>query len=98
MAKGFDAGGKKFKFTSIRWFDWKPNFAATRGNIATDFLARNIWLLVLIQDKIKEFFQDYGDFPHQEGSALNASGIGHELLKQQDAMKRLKQLEPLHPT
>jgi arylsulfatase len=120
----FDQGGN---LNAIRWFDWKLNFATTRGNIATgvretsawalitnlrmdpyergleegggaiDFLARNIWLLIPIQQKIKEFFKDYGDFPHQEGNALNAGGINYGLLRQQDALKRLKELESLHP-
>ena len=39
------------------------------------------------------FFADYDQFPHQEGSALNAGGINYGLLRQQDAMKRLKELE-----
>ena len=36
------------------------------------FLAQNIWLLVPIQGKIKEFFADFDQFPYQEGSSLNA--------------------------
>ena len=121
----FDQGGN---LNAIRWFDWKLNFAVTKGNIATgvrespawalitnlrmdpyergleeggnamDFLARNMWLLVPIQGKIREFFKDYPDYPHQEGSALNAGGIGYGLLRQQDAMERLKELETLRPT
>ena len=66
------------------------------GN-AIDFLARNIWLLVPIQQKVKEFFADYDQFPHQEGTALNAGGINYGLLRQTDAMKRLKDLERLAP-
>jgi len=31
------------------------------------------------------------------GSSLNASGIGYGLLRQQEALKRLKELESLHP-
>jgi len=30
---------------------------------AIDFLARNIWLLVPIQGKIREFFKDYDKYP-----------------------------------
>jgi arylsulfatase len=67
------------------------------GGGAMDFLARNIWLLVPIQQKIKDFFADYDKFPHQEGSSLNASGIGYGLLRQAEAMKRLKQLERFAP-
>jgi arylsulfatase len=45
------------------------------GGGAIDFLARNIWLLVPVGQKVKAFFADYGQFPHQEGSSLNAGGI-----------------------
>jgi arylsulfatase len=67
------------------------------GGGAIDFLARNIWLLVPIQQKIKDFFVDYDKFPHQEGNSLNASGINYGLLRQAEAMKRLKELEKLTP-
>ncbi len=67
------------------------------GGGAIEFLARNMWLLVPIQGKIKEFFSDYEQFPHQEGSSLNAGGIGYGLIRQVEAMKRLKDLEHLHP-
>jgi len=67
------------------------------GGGAIEFLARNIWLLIPIQEKIKTFFADYEKFPHQEGSALNAGGIGYGLIRQAEAMKRLKELEHLHP-
>jgi len=67
------------------------------GGGAIEFLARNIWLLVPMQAKIKEFFSDYEQFPHQEGSSLNAGGIGYGLIRQAEAMKRLKELEHLHP-
>jgi arylsulfatase A-like enzyme len=36
-------------------------------------------------------------FPYQPGSSLNASGIGYGLLRQTEAMQRLKDLERLHP-
>jgi arylsulfatase len=67
------------------------------GGGAIDFLARNIWLLVPIQQKIKDFFVDYDNFPHQEGSSLNASGINYGMLRQAEAMKRLKELERFTP-
>jgi arylsulfatase A-like enzyme len=67
------------------------------GGGATDFLARNIWLLVPIQQKIKDFFSDFDQFPYQEGSSLNASGINYGLLRQQSALKRLNELEGLAP-
>ncbi|HKA79472.1 MAG TPA: arylsulfatase [Xanthobacteraceae bacterium] len=68
------------------------------GGGAIDFLARNIWLLVPVQGKIKEFFSDFDQFPYQEGSSLNASGINYGLLRQQAALKRLKDLERFTPT
>ncbi len=61
------------------------------------FYAQQIWLLVPIQEKIKEFFKDFGQFPSQEGSALNAGGIGYDLLRRMDAMNRLKEVETIHP-
>ena len=67
------------------------------GGGAIDFLARNIWLLVPVQGKVKEFFSDFEQFPYQTGSSLNAGGINYGLLRQQDAMRRLKDLERLTP-
>ena len=40
---------------------------------------------------------DFADFPYQAGSSLNASGIGYGMLRQQDALKRLKDLEGMRP-
>jgi arylsulfatase len=67
------------------------------GGGAIEFLARNIWLLVPIQGKVKEFFSDFEQFPYQAGSSLNAGGINYGLLRQQDAMRRLNELERLKP-
>jgi arylsulfatase len=67
------------------------------GGGAIDFLARNIWLIVPVQGKIKEFFSDFDQFPYQMGNSLNAAGINYGLLRQQDALKRLKELESLKP-
>jgi arylsulfatase A-like enzyme len=67
------------------------------GGGAIDFLARNMWLIVPVQGKIKEFFSDFDQFPYQEGSSLNASGINYGLLRQQAALKRLNELERLTP-
>jgi arylsulfatase len=63
------------------------------GGGAIDFLARQLWVIVPAQAKVKEFFADFDQFPSQDGSSLNASGIGYGLLKQTEAMKRLKDLE-----
>jgi arylsulfatase len=67
------------------------------GGGGTEFLARNIWLLVPVQGKIKEFFSDFNQFPYQEGNSLNAGGINYAMLRQQDALKRLNELERLTP-
>jgi arylsulfatase len=67
------------------------------GGGAVDFLARNMWLIVPVQAKIKEFFSDFEQFPYQTGSSLNAAGINYGLLRQQEALKRLKELESLKP-
>ncbi|WFU01317.1 arylsulfatase [Rhizobium sp. CB3171] len=67
------------------------------GGGAIEFLARNIWLLVPIQGKIKEFFADFDQFPSQSGSSLNAGEINYAMLRQQAAMKRLSELESLMP-
>ncbi|MBS7543958.1 arylsulfatase [Ancylobacter oerskovii] len=67
------------------------------GGGAVEFLGRNMWLLVPIQGKIKEFFADFNDFPYQEGSTLNPSGINYGMLRQQAAMKRLQDMERLAP-
>ncbi len=57
--------------------------------------AEQMWLLVPIQGKIKEFFADFEQYPFQTGSSLNAGSIGYGLLKQQDALKRLKDIEQM---
>jgi arylsulfatase A-like enzyme len=67
------------------------------GGGAIDFLARNIWLLVPIQGKVKEFFADFDQYPFQQGSSLNAGNINYGTLRQQDAMRRLKDLERVTP-
>jgi arylsulfatase len=67
------------------------------GGQSLKFFAQQMWLLVPIQGKIKDFFSDFADFPYQTGSSLNASGINYTMLRQQDAMKRLKDLESMKP-
>ncbi len=67
------------------------------GGEALKFMAQQMWLLVPIQAKIKEFFADFHEYPFQAGSSLNAGGINYGLLRQQDAMKRLNELERLSP-
>jgi arylsulfatase len=67
------------------------------GGEATKFLAQQMWLLVPIQGKVKEFFADFDQFPFQAGSTLNPAGINYGMLAQQAAMKRLKDIESLAP-
>jgi arylsulfatase len=38
------------------------------------------------------FFADFEDFPHQDGSAPNASGINYNFLRAAKAMKTLKSI------
>jgi arylsulfatase len=66
------------------------------GGNALDFFARQMWLLVPVSAQIKKFFGDFEKYPYQAGNSLNAGGINYGLLKQQEAMKRLKELETLH--
>ena len=56
-----------------------------------------MWLLVPIQSKVKELFSDFDQYPSQAGSSLSVSGVGYAMLRQQDALKRLKDLEGLRP-
>jgi arylsulfatase len=63
------------------------------GGQALQFFAQQMWLLVPVQAKIKEFFSDFAQFPHQLGSSLNASAIGYAMVRQEEAMKRLASVE-----
>lgn len=65
------------------------------GGEWTKFLAQNMWLLVPIQQRIKDFFGDFNKYPYQAGSTLNPGGINYGLLKQQEAMQRLGEVERL---
>jgi arylsulfatase A-like enzyme len=67
------------------------------GGESLKFLAPQMWLVVPVQAKIKEFFADFEQFPYQTGSSLNAAGINYSLLRQQEALKRLKDLEGIRP-
>ncbi|MFV8819900.1 arylsulfatase [Haliea sp. E17] len=71
--------------------------AAHEGGQYLDWYARQMWLLVPIQSVIKDFFKDFTDYPYQTGSSLNAAGINYGLLRQQDALKRLNELEGMKP-
>ncbi len=57
--------------------------------------ADNLWLFVPVQQQIKDFLLTIPQFPFQEGSSLNASGINYQTLKAAAALKRLQELENL---
>jgi arylsulfatase A-like enzyme len=67
------------------------------GGEALKFFGQQMWLLIPIQGKVKEFFSDFDQFPYQAGSTLNPGGINYNTLKQQDALKRLKEMESMKP-
>lgn len=67
------------------------------GGENMQFIAQQLWLLVPIQGKIKDFFADFDEFPHQDGSSLNAGGINYSTLRAADALKRLKEMERFAP-
>jgi arylsulfatase len=72
-----------------------------RGPIESGMYIRwygeNIWLFVPVQQKLKEFFADFLEFPYQLGSSLTVSGINYQTLRMTEAMKRLGQVEELAP-
>ncbi len=67
------------------------------GGGAMDFLARQMWLFVPVGGLVKKFFSDFEQYPYQAGSSLNAAGINYATLRAQDALKRLKAVESMHP-
>ena len=71
--------------------------AMKEGGGAMEFLGRNMWLLVPIQGKIKDFFSDFDKFPFQPGGSLNAGGINYRFLQEQAALKKLNDLGQLGP-
>ncbi len=71
--------------------------AMEEGGGYLNWYAQQMWLLVPIQQQIKNFFSDFNDYPYQTGSSLNAAGINYGLLKQQDALQRLNNMESLKP-
>lgn len=77
--------------TNLRMDPYEKGF--DEGGEVLQFYAQQMWLLVPVQGKIKEFFADFEDFPYQAGHSLNAGQIGYGLLRQTEAMKRLKSVE-----
>lgn len=71
--------------------------AMEEGGGYLQWYAQQMWLLVPIQQQIKNFFSDFTDYPYQTGSSLNAAGINYGLLQKEDALARLKKMENIKP-
>ncbi|WP_051328633.1 arylsulfatase [Geminicoccus roseus] len=56
-----------------------------------------LWLFVPIQERLKEFFADFEDYPYQLGTSLNAGNINYNTLQARQAFGRLQQLEEFMP-
>jgi hypothetical protein len=48
-----------------------------------------------VQQKLKEIFGGFMDYPYQFGSSLNAANLSYQTLKVAEVMKRLGHLEEL---
>jgi hypothetical protein len=59
-----------------------------QGGEAVKFMVAQMWLLVPVQGQIKKFFADFGDYPYQVGSSLNAGGINYGLLRRHETAER----------
>jgi arylsulfatase len=79
---------------NLRMDPYERGFAEGGGN--TEFLAHQLWPIVPIQQQVKALFADYEQYPHQDGDSLNAGGINYGMLRQAEAMKRLKELENMN--
>jgi arylsulfatase len=55
------------------------------------WMADNMWLFVPAQSVIGEFMATIPDYPFQEGSSLNASGINYQSLKAQEILKEIRE-------
>ncbi len=56
-----------------------------------------LWLFVPVQQKIKDFFADFEQYPYQAGSGRNAAGVNYNTLRDSETLKRLQQLENFTP-
>lgn len=61
------------------------------------YAENTMWTFVPVQQKLKEFFATFADYPYQTGSSLNAAGLGYNTLRNEDLMKRLEDIESLQP-
>ena len=48
-----------------------------------------------MQQVIKNFFATIPDYPFQAGSSLSVAGIDYSMLRREEALKRLKEMESI---
>jgi arylsulfatase len=60
--------------------------------------ADNMWLFVPVQQKVKEFFGDFAQYPYQAGSSLTVSNINYGTIRMQEALQRLQKMEEYAPS
>ncbi|MCB1990159.1 MAG: sulfatase-like hydrolase/transferase [Geminicoccaceae bacterium] len=53
------------------------------------YAENTMWTFVPVQQKIKEFFSTFEDYPYQLGSSLTASNLGYNTLRNAELLKRL---------
>ena len=54
-----------------------------------------MWVMVPMQQVIKNFFLTIPDYPFQAGSSLSVSNVGYATLRQKEALDRLKKVESI---
>jgi arylsulfatase A-like enzyme len=59
--------------------------------------ADNIWLFIPVQQKVRQFFADFAQYPNQPGTSLNAGNINYGTLRMQEALQRLQNMEEYQP-
>ena len=59
--------------------------------------ADNIWLFVPVQQKLRQFFADFAQYPYQPGTSLNAGNINYGTLRMREALQRLQNIEEYQP-
>lgn len=48
-----------------------------------------------IQQVIKNFFATIPDYPFQAGTSLSVSGIDYSMMRREETMRRLKEIETI---
>jgi arylsulfatase A-like enzyme len=54
-----------------------------------------MWVMVPMQQVIKNFFATIPDYPFQAGSSLSVANVGYATLRQEEELRRLRDLETL---